>query len=143
MAEQKTNRYNTQQNMVTAQPERQLPTVRRMTAEESAALATVMPSQAQPTSIQIPSLPQATHSAHMKENYDIRNTAKVAERFIIWDMGIFGAVTASIAGLIWYQVGGDLTVYSLGWLVVWGAVSYFAMNRNRAQAYDHSPTGVA
>lgn len=93
--------------------------------------------------VAIPTLPTATHTAHMRENHDVRAAARVAERFIVWDMGIFGAITAALAGLIYYRIGGDSTLYALGWLVIWGSVSYFAMNKNRGQAYDHSPTGVA
>jgi hypothetical protein len=131
------NRYNTQQNMV-APGRTSAAMVRTMSPEETALLQVP-----QPAPIQAPVLPQATHSGHLRENFDIVATAKVAERFIIWDMCIFGAVTAAVSFLIWYQVGGDVTIYSLGWLVAWGSVSYFAMHRNRGQAYDHSPTGVA
>lgn len=113
-----------------------LPPVRLSDPHEPAYLT-----QGQP--IAIPALPQATHTAHMRETHDVRAAARVAERFIVWDMLIFGAITAALAGLIYYRVGGDSTLYALGWLVVWGSVSYLAMNRNRAQSYDHSPTGVA
>ena len=125
------------------QPERQLPTVRAMSPAESAALQGLTQSASPVMPIQMPQAPQATHSGHLRDNFDIAATAKVAERFILWDMGIFGAITAALAVLIWYQVGGDVTIYSLGWLVAWGGISYFAMNRNRGQAYSHSPTGVA
>jgi len=93
--------------------------------------------------IAIPTLPPATHTAHMRETHDVRAAARVAERFVLWDMAIFGAITGALAGLIYYRLGGDSTLYALGWLVVWGGVSYFAMHKNRGQAYDHSPTGVA
>ena len=114
-----------------------LPPVRLSDPHELPAYMT----QGQP--IAIPALPQATHTAHMRETHDVRAAARVAERFIVWDMAIFGAITAALAGLIYYRIGGDSTLYALGWLVVWGSVSYLAMNRNRAQSYDHSPTGVA
>lgn len=122
----------------------QLPaTVQRMTEAESTALQGIAQGAMQPQPIQMPALPQATHSGHLRENFDIAATARVAERFIMWDMGIFAAVTAALTVLIWYFVDGDLMLYGLGWLVVWGGISYFAMNKNRGQAYKHSPTGVA
>jgi len=93
--------------------------------------------------VAIPTLPPATHTAHMRETHDVRAAARVAERFVLWDMAIFAIITGAITFLIWYFVDGDLTLYAVAWLVVWGGVSYLAMNRNRRQAYDHSPTGVA
>ena len=137
------NRYNERQNIVTPAP--LAPTVvRPMSPAESELLQTLTrDSLTQTPPIAIPTLPPATHTAHTRDNFDVRAAAHVAERFVIWDMGIFGAITAALAGLIWYRVGGDSTLYGLGWLVVWGTVSYFAMNKNRAQSYDHSPTGVA
>ena len=139
------NRYDTRQNIVTPAPAPLAPTVvRPMTQAESELLQELTSNtllQAPP--VAIPTLPTATHIAHMRENYDVRAAARVAEQFIVWDMGIFGAITAALAGLIYYRIGGDSTLYALGWLVVWGSVSYFAMNKNRGQAYDHSPTGVA
>lgn len=139
------NRYDTQQNMVTAGTAPLVPTVvRPMSQTESELLQGLTQTAIQPAPpVAIPTLPPATHTAHMRDNFDVRAAARVAERFILWGMGIFGAITAALAGLIYYRVGGDSTLYALGWLVVWGSVSYLAMNRNRAQSYDHSPTGVA
>ena len=143
MTEQRPNRYNERQNIVTPAP--LAPTVvRPMSQAESELLQTLTrDSLTQAPPIAIPTLPPATHTAHIRDNFDVRAAARVAERFILWDMLIFGAITAALTGLIYYRIGGDTTIYALGWLVVWGGVSYFAMNRNRGQAYDHSPTGVA
>jgi len=123
-------------------PKASAPVVRSMSEAESAALQGI----AQPAMQQVAQpiqIPQGAHSGHLRDNFVGRATAQVAERFILWDMAIFAAITAAITVLIWYFVDGDLMLYSLGWLVVWGGVSYFAMNKNRGQAYDHSPTGVA
>ena len=145
MTERRPNRYDAGTNIVTPAPAPLAPTVvRPMSQVESELLQGLTQTAIQPAPpIAIPALPPATHTAHMRDNFDVRAAARVAERFILWDMGIFGGITAALAGLIYYRLGGDATLYGLGWLVVWGSVSYFAMNKNRAQSYDHSPTGVA
>lgn len=125
-------------------PEPQTPArVQRMTPEESAALQSVMQPAYHQEAGQMPALPQATHTAHMRDNFDVRANARVAERWIVWDMAIYGGITLVLVWVTYYLMGGDKSLYAAGGFIVWGTISYVAMHRNRAQAYDHSPTGVA
>lgn len=137
------NRYNGQQNMVTISPDRKLPVVRAMSAAESAALQEFTAPMQRQAPIQIPALPNTTHSSHLRENYDMRAMADVATRFGAQDALIIGAITLAITILLAYFVPFNNTIYGLGWLLLWGGISLFSLNRTRLMAYDHSPVGVA
>lgn len=136
------NRYNDQQNMVLP-TQKNLPAVRRMSDAESAQMQELNQPIPMP-SAQMPALPQASQTGHLRETFDTRAMAQVATKFGAQNIVVFGVITAAIALICYIKIpAGDGVDYVVGWLVGWGSISLMSLHQTRRQAYDHSPTGVA
>ena len=91
------------------------------------------------SSLQTPQMPIAwrTH-----ESFDVVKQAQATLIHAKADIVVFGVITVALIFLFWFWQGGDLLLWGLGGLLTWGSVSLFALNRNRAQGFKHSPSGV-
>ncbi len=142
MSETKQNRYNTQQNMVRPD-DRQLPSVRRMTPEETAALTSMTQGQVQSAqSIQLPEFDGA-HTGHVRHVDDPVTNARAT---IEYGHVIGGWAAVALSAILFYGfIHGsvDREDFVPAEAMIIGVCMLISLVINRAQGLHHSATGIA
>lgn len=129
-------------NFVPAQPAQQLPTVRRMTPEESTALAGMTQGSSHtPTTIQLPEFDNNTHTSHVRTNDGPVEQAKAS---LLYSLAyVIVAALAMGAFLILTNIAdGDFVVFAGMEILGTCILSTFALGYNREQGLHHSATGL-
>lgn len=86
------------------------------------------------------STPDTSHTRQVDSAVTVAQASIIAARSVIV---VHGVTTLAMIALAWRVVGGPLGVWALGWLVIWGGISQYALIQNRKQGLHHSSTGIA
>lgn len=123
------------------------PAVRRMSAEESAALQGLTPGQAQPLAQQAIQLPawEGTHTGHVRHVDDPITNAKASLLYssvyvlvvaiLVGALLILAAVQLELGIDFWTGLGIEITAT--------GLAALYILYKNRGQGLHHSATGIA
>lgn len=104
----------------------------------------ILPPVRHDVAIELPALQTSAMpiASRTHESFDVVKQAQATLIHAKADIAVFGAITFALVVLLWLMQGGDLLLWGFGGLLAWGLAGLLALNRNRAQGFYHSPSGV-